>query len=117
MARERLCRAGEIPPGGSRIFPVGPFGIGVFNLDGELLALDNHCPHAGAPVCRGRITGRTVVGRDRFELIWKDEGRILRCPWHHWEFDIATGKTLTDPTRHARKRPVHVQDGWVYVEL
>jgi 3-phenylpropionate/trans-cinnamate dioxygenase ferredoxin subunit len=25
------------------------------------------------------------------------EGRVLRCPWHAWEFDITTGKSLFAP--------------------
>jgi hypothetical protein len=25
---------------------------------------------------------------------WGLDGRVLRCPWHRWEFDIVTGHTL-----------------------
>ena len=41
------------------------------------------------------------------------EGRVLRCPWHQWEFDITTGRTLARPERRIRTYPVHISDGHV----
>jgi 3-phenylpropionate/trans-cinnamate dioxygenase ferredoxin subunit len=26
-------------------------------------------------------------------------GEIMRCPWHGWEFDILTGKSIYDPNK------------------
>ena len=26
-------------------------------------------------------------------------GRVLRCPWHGWEFDLATGRSWCEPER------------------
>ncbi|HZP80657.1 MAG TPA: Rieske 2Fe-2S domain-containing protein, partial [Chthonomonadaceae bacterium] len=28
---------------------------------------------------------------------WGREGEILRCPWHGWEFDLLTGRSLFNP--------------------
>jgi nitrite reductase/ring-hydroxylating ferredoxin subunit len=90
--------ASEIPPGQRKIvFPNGGAGIGVFNVDNRFYALKNTCPHMGAPLCRGKLTGTTAPVRDengRVGMEWIRDGEILRCPWHHWEFDIATGRTL-----------------------
>jgi nitrite reductase/ring-hydroxylating ferredoxin subunit len=106
----------EIAPGERRILPLGRFGIGVFNLGGQFYALNNYCPHAGAPVCAGRVTGTTrSVGE--YEVVWEREGEILRCPWHGWEFSIPTGKTIVDPTRSIKTYPVRVDDGLVIVEV
>jgi 3-phenylpropionate/trans-cinnamate dioxygenase ferredoxin subunit len=33
------------------------------------------------------------------EYIWGREGEILRCPWHGWEFDIITGRSIFNPHR------------------
>ena len=33
------------------------------------------------------------------EYIWAREGEILRCPWHGWEFDITTGRSIFNPHR------------------
>jgi nitrite reductase (NADH) small subunit len=113
----KLCRAEEIAVGESRIFPVGRHGGGVFNVGGQFHALDNCCPHTGAPVCRGKVTGRTVIGSDRFELIWEREGEILRCPWHQWEFAIDTGDSLSNPRRRVKARRIYVEDGWIHVDV
>ncbi len=41
----------------------------------RLRVLDDRCPHAGASLSAGHI----------------EEGCII-CPWHHWAFDINSGK-------------------------
>src|SRR6266566_776334 len=58
-------------------------------LDGEFYALKNSCPHQAARVCLGRVVGTTLPG-DVYQFNYGQEGRILRCPWHSWEYDITT---------------------------
>ena len=37
---------------------------------------------------------------------------LLRCPWHGWEFDLATGESQVDPSSiRVRPYPVEVADG------
>ena len=43
------------------------------------------------------------------------QGRIARCPWHQWEFDITTGVNLADPQKRVRTYEVDVTDGQVYL--
>jgi 3-phenylpropionate/trans-cinnamate dioxygenase ferredoxin subunit len=31
------------------------------------------------------------------EYVWARDGEILRCPWHGWEFDITTGRSIFNP--------------------
>ena len=88
----------EIPPGARKILSLeGRPSIGVFNIRGRFYALKNTCPHQGAPLCLGAVTG-TTVARPRVvgspKLDWIREGEVITCPWHHWEFDIATGQTI-----------------------
>jgi 3-phenylpropionate/trans-cinnamate dioxygenase ferredoxin subunit len=70
--------------------------VGVFNVSGEFYALKNSCPHQGAPLCLGTVTGMTLPSTPG-EYLYGREGEILRCPWHGWEFDILTGKSVYDP--------------------
>jgi nitrite reductase/ring-hydroxylating ferredoxin subunit len=60
--------------------------------------LRNSCPHQGAPLCRGAITGMTVPSTPG-EYVWAREGEILRCPWHGWEFDVTSGRSVCNPHR------------------
>ncbi len=118
-------RVEEIPPGSRKI--VVPFrgraGIGVFNVGGEFFALRNLCPHKQGPLCTGFVSGRMVAAAppsgdpDEGGLDWADEGEILRCPWHLWEFEIRTGRCLVDPTMRVKTYPVLVRDGEVIVQV
>jgi nitrite reductase (NADH) small subunit len=116
--------AEEIKPGQRRL--VVPFrgraGIGVFNLGGTFHALRNLCPHKSGPLCTGRVSGRIVAdlppsGRrlapDDYDV--EREGEIIRCPWHLWEFEVATGRCLVDPSVRVKTYPVAVEDGQVVV--
>ena len=112
----------EIPPGGRKL--VVPFrgkaGIGVFNIGGAFHALRNLCPHRSGPLCTGFISGRVVADAPPTTpgeggLAYADEGEIIRCPWHLWEFRIATGECLVDATMRVKTYPVAVEDGQIVV--
>jgi nitrite reductase (NADH) small subunit len=113
-----VCRVEDLPPGGRRIAPIGKYGIGVFNVGGDLFAITNYCPHQGGPLCSGRVQGAPILreGSAR-ETDYVLDGRILRCPWHQWEFDLATGKTLSRPEKGVRTYPVRVESGEVIVQV
>jgi nitrite reductase/ring-hydroxylating ferredoxin subunit len=102
----------EIPVGERIIARVPAFGkeieVGVFNVGGRFFAYRNVCPHAGAPVCEGKICGTTAPS-EVGEYILEREGEIVRCPWHGWEFDLLTGKHLVD--ERMKLRPYAVETG------
>ena len=43
-------------------------------------------------------------------------GEVLRCPWHQWAFDIATGRCLVDSEIRAKTYPVKIKGDDVVVE-
>jgi 3-phenylpropionate/trans-cinnamate dioxygenase ferredoxin subunit len=96
-----VATAGEFPVGSRAIVKVGGREIGVFHTAAGLFALRNSCPHQAAPLCLGTVTGTTLPSKPG-EYVWGMEGRVLRCPWHGWEFDLETGVGLYDPYRHER---------------
>ena len=100
MSKKRhvVCRVAELPPGERKIIAVDNRSIGVFNVGGQFYALRNVCPHQFAPLCEGRITG-TRVPSEVGEYKWGMDGQIIRCPWHGWEFDITTGRSIFNPHR------------------
>jgi 3-phenylpropionate/trans-cinnamate dioxygenase ferredoxin subunit len=91
-----ICRVAELPAGERKIVNVDNKSIGVFNVLGKFYALRNICPHQFAPLCEGTITGTTLPSKPG-EYHYDREGEIIRCPWHGWEFDITTGKSIFNP--------------------
>jgi 3-phenylpropionate/trans-cinnamate dioxygenase ferredoxin subunit len=133
--RHYICRVDELEPGGRKLIQVGKKSIGVFNVDGAYYALLNLCPHQFAPLCEGKVCGYSPpsnVGEFEYER----EGEIIRCPWHAWEFDIKTGRSIFNPHKvrtasyptgsqkpaddedpSVETFPVHLDKAMVYVEL
>jgi len=111
MSRQVVARASDIAPGTCRIVTVRGREIGIFNLDGEYFALANRCPHAGGPLCQGRV-GPLVLSDGPGHYRLTREREFLRCPWHGWEFDIRTGQSWCDPhSVRARQYKVTVEAG------
>jgi 3-phenylpropionate/trans-cinnamate dioxygenase ferredoxin subunit len=96
MSRHVVGRVAEIAPGTSKLVVVKSREIGIYNVGGKFYALANRCPHKGGPLCHGRITGLAQSsGPGDYRLT--RNGEFLRCPWHGWEFEIATGQSYCDP--------------------
>ena len=53
MAELDVCPLEELPPGTVKIVRDGELTIGVYNLDGELYALEDRCSHDDGPLCEG----------------------------------------------------------------
>ena len=89
-----LGHVDDFPPGSHPILSVGGREIGVYNVEGKLYAVQNICPHALAPICRGTIGGTLLPSAPGEDFKPGLEGRVLRCVWHGWEFDVVTGHAL-----------------------
>ncbi len=105
-----VCRVGELPPGARKLVEINGRSIGVFRLeDGRYLALRNRCPHRGAPLCEGRRTG-LITAEEPYRPVFQRDGEILRCPWHGWEFDLITGRSVFMPEAiRVKSYPVGVE--------
>jgi nitrite reductase/ring-hydroxylating ferredoxin subunit len=107
----------NFPPGSHPIIDVGGRSIGIYNVDGKIHAIANVCPHALAPICRGAVTG-TYLPSGVGEYVFGMEGRVLRCIWHGWEFDVLTGESLFGiDRRRLAIFPAAVEDGQVVVTM
>jgi nitrite reductase (NADH) small subunit len=90
--------------------------IGLFHKGETVFAVLNYCPHMGAPICRGHVSG-AVVSNAPGEADYDHSRAILRCPWHHWEFDLETGQSLTPIKQRLKIYEVQIENGEVWVEL
>lgn len=74
----------------------------------------NRCPHGGGPLCLGRVREREGGSPGRYELAGE---RVLRCPWHGWEFDLESGQCLDDPSLRAAVYPVEITGSVVRIAV
>ncbi|WP_102348968.1 Rieske (2Fe-2S) protein [Bacillus sp. Marseille-P3661] len=107
MTKYPVAKVSEIKKNGRIIVEVKGMEIGIFHVNGEYFAWRNFCPHAAAPICKGRITG-TRLPSMVYEYKYGNDDQIIRCPWHGWEFNLETGQHLAEPDVKLRGYPVEV---------
>lgn len=103
-------------PGNVATVESGGRRIGLVWVDGELHGLADACPHRGAPLCSAGSLVRRVENEDG-RIVVREPADRLRCPWHKWDFDIASGRCLVHPTLRVRRYRVTVQQEDVVVQL
>lgn len=107
----------EFPPRAWRVARVGKRAIGIYNTGERLHAVLNVCPHEGAPLCV-RPLGGTMLPAAPERLEYGLEDRVLRCPWHGWEFDVETGEMLFGTgSRRLTTFPVTVEGDRVFIDV
>jgi nitrite reductase/ring-hydroxylating ferredoxin subunit len=91
-------KVSDFENGGRKIIDVNGKSIGVFRVDGRFYALRNRCPHQFGPLCVGSLAQRAVS--DGPGDVKMDDGPpLITCPWHGWEYDLATGQSFMGPGR------------------
>lgn len=70
------------------------------NVDGEVRAYEDRCPHLSSPLSEGML-----------------DGRVLMCSTHLWEFDCLTGAGINPASCGLSAYPVRVEDGTIQVGL
>jgi len=111
-------KVSDFANGDRKIVDVNGKSVGIFRIDDEFFALRNRCPHQFGPLCLGTLAPRAVSDAPGDVTI--DSGPpLLACPWHGWEYDIATGQSFMGPgrgNRAARSYDVTVLPGSVLAE-
>jgi nitrite reductase (NADH) small subunit len=113
----RVLDAGAVAPGELTIVEAEGQSIGISRIDGALRAIRNECPHNGAPLCRGTLSGTYPPGEALAFGQAELDGRILACPWHGRQFDVVTGQALYEPGVSALTYEVWEDDGGVFVRV
>ena len=72
--------------------------VALFNVDGEFYAIENFCPHKGAPLADSRLYGEKV-----------------ECDSHGYRFDIKTGECITKASCSIESYEVVVEDDWIKI--
>ena len=114
--KQYACGPANLQPGERRLIEVDGKQVGIFNVNGEYYALHNRCPHMGGNLCAGPVSGTTLPAGP-YQFVYARDNEILRCAWHGWEFEIATGICLVDPSIRARTYAVEVENGNLYLYI
>lgn len=114
MADVTVGKFADIEDGGHKIFATHGEEIGVFRVGDKVFAWINHCPHAGGPVCQGKIFGKIDEALDKEKrslgLVYSGRKNIV-CPWHAYEFDVETGIHAGESNVRLKGVPVAVKNG------
>ena len=90
-------RVDDLPEGrGATVELHGGKEVALYRVDGEFFAVENFCPHKGAPLADGTLCGRSLI-----------------CDWHGWRFDLKTGACLNQPADSVETYEVVIEDGWI----
>jgi nitrite reductase (NADH) small subunit len=120
MADIKVGRFDDIVDGGHKVYATSGREVGIFRVGTKLFAWENHCPHAGGPICQGRIFGRIgeelTPDKRSLGLFYTGEKHIV-CPWHGFEFNVETGRHPGNESTRLKGFPVDVRDGDVWLKL
>jgi nitrite reductase/ring-hydroxylating ferredoxin subunit len=100
MALIKVAQTDELKPGGCKVVTVNGRDLALCNAGGTFHAMDNACPHKGGPLGEGELDGAHIT-----------------CPWHGWQFDVATGQCKHNPAARVATVKVAVEGADVLVEL
>jgi nitrite reductase (NADH) small subunit len=93
-------RVEDVPPGrGATVELADGKELALYNVNGEFHAIENFCPHKGAPLADGRLSGH-----------------IIECDWHGWRFDVRTGHCFTNSVG-VESYNVIIEDGWIKIVI
>lgn len=76
----KVARKSELPERGGICVEVEGQRIALFQVDGEVYAIDDLCTHEQASLSEGEI----------------EDGQV-ECPWHGAAFDLRTGRCTAPP--------------------
>ena len=105
----------DFPEGKVSVVTAGRAEIGIINWRGRIHAISGVCTHQGGPLCRGILTARLSAAKPG-AMAAEEEAPVIACPWHGWEFDIATGQAIWDANLRVRVFPVEIVGDRVLVE-
>lgn len=98
MQKIKVCKVSDLRKGKSIERRFLARKIVVFNDDGHIYAMEAECKHMKAPLNLGKV-----------------ENGIVTCHWHHWKYELKSGKCLTKEHMDLRKFAVEIEDDYIFV--
>lgn len=109
-----ICTSDAVREGALTPASIGRAAVVLTRHKGVVHAVAARCPHQGADLAAGCLTG--FVDTDGVDA----DRLILRCPWHGFEFEVASGDpTVAAPEHHRlrlRRYAVREENGHVLAD-
>ncbi len=96
----KALEKGDLPEGQGKRVDIQGNAIAVFHVGGQFYAINNTCLHQGGPLAEGEL-----------------EGNVVTCPWHRWQYNVATGHNDLNPEMKVRTYPVKVEGDSIFVQV
>lgn len=101
MSQRIAVPAEQVPaPGGRTLLEQADLSLALFNIAGQLYAIDDSCPHQGASLCGGKL-----------------EGKVIQCCAHGLRFDLASGCLLNSTALKVANYPIAVEGDQVFIVI
>lgn len=111
----KVARLEDVPDSRPTIVTVDHREIVLIRRGPKVYALRNVCPHMSESFAAGFVRPKFVSACVGSAEMAADP--VLVCPWHGWEYNVATGKSPTDPRLRVRTYATRVEGGDVLVEM
>jgi len=95
MRSHAVPGAADLPAGRGLLLEVGARRIAVFRTANGFAAFDDECSHRAGPLSEGTLESTA-------------RGTFVMCPFHGWQFDVATGACATVRGHGVQTYAVHV---------
>jgi nitrite reductase (NADH) small subunit len=96
----KVASVHEIAPGSGIKVEIGGNEIAVFHFNGGFYAIDDLCPHRGAPLSEGFL----------------EDGKVF-CPWHCFDFNLRSGESATVPSLRVKAYEIKIEGDDLFVSF
>lgn len=111
-----VCKVDELSNGQRKLVTIKNLSIVVLNNDGKYQAFNSMCPHQGAPLEFGSISG-AMHATDTLNYEYGCHNEIVRCPLHGWGFDMETGHSLFSEKVKIKTYKVREENGVILLSV
>ncbi|MBI1973061.1 Rieske 2Fe-2S domain-containing protein [Candidatus Woesearchaeota archaeon] len=95
-----VAKTSEIDENQAKVVEVEGKPVALFRVQGKFYAVSHTCAHAGGPIGEGYLSEH-----------------IVTCPWHSWQYDIRTGKSISVEGAKIPLYKVKVEKDMVFVAV
>lgn len=101
IAYQNVAKVAELPIGEKLFVEVDDQPVALFNVEGQIFAIDDVCTHDGGPLADGTLTGHEI-----------------ECARHGARFDVRTGSALCMPAvENVRAHHVKLEGDSIFVAI